>query len=609
MRRICLFTAVCLCMAALAGCRSGAAAAQTAVSETQAAETSAPAAAPASVAAAESSAAETAAAEAAGAETQGESARDAGNSQTAQKNGGIYVIFTSDIHCGVEQGFGFAGLQAIRDALEEQGYETILVDDGDALQGEPIGIFSKGEAVVQLMNEMKYDLAIPGNHDFDYGTERFLELAEMAEYPYISCNFMYKGEPVFEPYLIREAAGRKIGFVGVTTPETLVSSTPDFFQDETGAFVYDFLNDESGEALYKAVQDAVDAARNDGAELVYLIAHLGNQAECAPWTYADVIAHTTGIDAVLDGHSHDTEHVDMKNADGKAVARQAVGTKLNCIGYSRISAEGRIEETGLWSWPNKTSAPVLLNIQNGLRSSVDAKMLALDELMDRIIAHTNVELTIFDPEETDDSGNRIRMVRRAETNLGDLCADAFRHEGKADIAIMNSGAIRASIDKGDIRYKDILSVNPFGNTLCVVELTGQQLLDALEWGARSIPDENGAFLQVSGMTYEIDSRIPNPCIEGSNGMMLGIEGERRVRNVRIGGEPLEADRKYTVAGINYTLMAQGDGQTAFNDAVIRLENGKNDYQVLIDYITGTLGGEAGEVYSDPYGQDRIVIIE
>ncbi len=226
-----------------------------------------------------------------------------------EKNGEIYILFTNDIHCGVDQGFGFAGLWQVRDTLESQGYETLLVDCGDAIQGETIGVLTNGSMMIDLMNAMQYDAAIPGNHEFDYGMPRFLELAEMAEFPYISCNFNHEGELVFDPYVIKECAGLKIAFVGVATPASVTSSTPTFFQNEAGEFIYDFCPGNNGKDLYDAVQKAVDAARAEGADLVYLKGHLGLKEKNSPWTYAEVLENTNGIDVMLDGHTHDTEQV------------------------------------------------------------------------------------------------------------------------------------------------------------------------------------------------------------------------------------------------------------------------------------------------------------
>ncbi|MBO4539704.1 MAG: bifunctional metallophosphatase/5'-nucleotidase, partial [Clostridia bacterium] len=335
------------------------------------------------------------------------------------KNGEVYVLFTSDVHCGIDQGFGYVGLQQIRDTLTAQGYETILVDDGDAVQGEPIGTLTRGEALIDLMNAAHYDVAIPGNHEFDYGMERFLELTEKANFPYVSCNFNYNGELVFKPYVIKECAGMKIAFVGVTTPKSITSSAPAYFQDENGNFVYGFMQDESGQKLYDAVQSSVDAARAEGADLVYLMGHLGNEASCSPWTYAEVLANTTGIDVMLDGHSHDTEQVKMKNKNGQTVVRSACGTKLGGIGYSRISAQKIVVETNVYKWENSVSAPEVLGLNNAMSAPVREANAKHQEKMNEKVATNDALLTVYAPER-DEEGNLVRMIRRGETNLGDF---------------------------------------------------------------------------------------------------------------------------------------------------------------------------------------------
>ena len=522
--------------------------------------------------------------------------------------GDIVILYTSDVHCGIDQGFGYAGLQQIRDSLRAKGDTVLLVDDGDAVQGEPVGTMTRGEAIISLMNALEYDVAIPGNHEFDYGMEQFLHLTELAEFPYICCNFTHEGELVFEPSPILEAGGRKIGFVGVTTPETPISSTPRYFQNEEGEFIYGFCGEEEGEALYRAVQQTVDDVRAQGVDYVVVLGHLGNAESARPWTYADVIEHTNGIDVLLDGHSHDTEQVTMKNKDGDEVIRSACGTKLACVGYCRIPVEGEIT-CGLYTWNNPVSAPELLGIQNEMSQAVADATEELKAKLGEVVAEAAVELTINDPTETDTNGRPIRMVRRAETNLGDLVADAFRDQGGADIAINGGGGIRASIPAGNVTREDILKVNPFGNSLCVIQVTGQQLLDALEWGSRAVPSEDGGFLQVSGLSYEVHTGVESPCLKDDKGMFAGIEGERRVRNVLVGEAPLDPEAVYTLAGVDYWLLENGDGYTMFDGAPLLQDRVKLDNQVLIDYITGTLGGVIGEDYEDPYGQGRIVIVE
>ena len=528
--------------------------------------------------------------------------------ESEQLQNDVVVLFTSDVHCGIDQGFGYAGLAAIRQSMEEAGNHVVLVDNGDSIQGEPIGTMTTGEALIELMNTVGYDLAIPGNHEFDYGMERFLELTEKASFPYISANFNKDGELVFAPYAIKEFDGVKIAFVGVTTPKTITSSTPKYFQDENGNFIYGFMQDETGEKLYAAVQSAVDAAREEGAAYVIALGHLGNEEACAPWTYADVIANTTGIDALLDGHSHDTDQVEMQNKEGQTVLRSGCGTKLAGVGCLRIGKDGKLS-TELISWNNKTAAPELLGIRNDAYTAVESAQAALSEKLSEVVAKTDVALTINDPVATKDDGSPIRIIRSQETNLGDLCADGYRILSGADIAFVNGGGIRTSIKEGDITLNDILKVHPFGNAMCVIEVTGQQILDALEWGARAVPSENGGFLQVSGLTYEIHSYIESSAKADENTMFAGVEGEYRVKNVTVGGEPLELDKTYTLASHNYMLKNGGDGYSMFAGSKLLQDEVMLDNQVLINYITGVLDGVVGEAYAEPYGEGRIVIVE
>ncbi len=520
---------------------------------------------------------------------------------------GILFLFTNDVHCGVDQGFGYAGLQEMRSALEKQGYAVALVDCGDSIQGDALGTMTRGEEPSDLMNRMGYDVAVPGNHDFDYGMAQFLSLAEKAAFPYVCCNFRHEGQLVFEPYTILELGGKKIAFAGVTTPKTITSSTPKYFQNEAGEFVYDFMQDETGEGVYSALQNAAQAARAEGADYVVALSHLGNKAGTAPWTYGDVISNTSGIDVMLDGHSHDTDMLFVKNADGNPIPRVSCGTKLACVGWCRITADGALS-TGHYVWNRESSAPELLGIENEMSRAVAAATAALDARLDEVAATAMTTLTINDPVAQDSSGRPIRMVRRAETNIGDFCADAYRAQSGADVAFVNGGGIRANIDAGGVTLRNIFSVHPYGNEMCMIEVTGQQILDALEWGARSVPDENGGFLQVSGLSYEIHSYIASGCVADVNGMFVRVEGERRVKNVLIGGEPLDPEKIYTLASHNYMLLDHGDGYTMFDGATLLLDRVKLDNQVLIDYAVETLGGVIGEAYADPCGEGRITIV-
>ena len=521
----------------------------------------------------------------------------------------VLVLFTSDVHCGIDQNFGYAGLQAVRDAAVAAGDHVLLMDDGDSVQGEPIGILTRGEAIIGLMNGIGYDAAIPGNHEFDYGMEQFLKLADMAKFPYISYNFARNGELVLDPYIIRAYDGVKIAFVGVTTPKTLTTSSSSHFKDEDGNFIYGFSQGGDGSALYAAVQQAVDAARAEGADYVFLMAHLGNEASVAPYTYADVLSHTTGIDAMLDGHSHDSDKVIMKNAGGKNVIRQACGTKLESIGWLRISAADGSVDTGLYTWNNDVPAPELLGIWNGMRSEVAAASAVVDAYSSTVIAVSNVDLMSEDPVAVDASGKPVRLVRCAETNLGDLCADAFRDQTGADVGLANGGSIRRGIPRGDITMAGIMGTYPFGNRICVIEATGRQILNALEYAVSDVPSENGAFLQASGLTYEIHTYIDSGAIRDDDGMYIGVRGEYRVKNVLVNGEPLDLEKKYTVATQTYTGLDHGDGTTAFDGAKLIGKTEQTDYELVANYIVNTLGGIVGEGYENPYGSGRIVAVE
>ena len=521
----------------------------------------------------------------------------------------LVILYTSDAHCGVDQGWGYAGLYAVKESLSQDNY-VLLVDDGDAIQGEPIGTMTKGEAIIDIMNAVGYDIAIPGNHEYDYGMERFLELTQKANFPYISCNFNKDGELIFAPYIIKEFDGVKIAFVGITTPTTPRSSTPKYFMNDAGEFIYGFMQDETGEALYAAVQKAVDDARAEGAQYVIAMAHLGDEDECRPWRYLDVIGNTAGIDALLDGHSHDTEQVVMKNKDGQDVVRTACGTKLAHIGRLTITKDGQISSE-LYSWNQPIAAPKMLGLQNVAGEAVTAATGVLNEKLAEVVASTTVDLIIYDPVAKTDDGRSVRIIRNTETNLGDLCADAYLDQSSgADIALVNGGGIRVSINKGDITLNDILKVHPFGNSLTVIEVTGQQVLDALEWSVHAMPGEFGGFDHVAGLTFEFDATIPSPCTQDDHGFFTGMEEgvERRVRNVLVAGEPIDPAKNYKVVSHDYQLLNNGDGYTMFDGAPVLQESVKLDNQVLIDYITGTLGGVVGEGYENPYGQGRIVSV-
>lgn len=503
----------------------------------------------------------------------------------------IVILYTNDVHCGVDDNLGYAGLATVKNALEAQGKHVVLVDNGDAVQGDTIGTLSNGEYIIDIMNEIGYDVATPGNHEFDYGMDQFFALTEQANFPYVSANFVDNdGNTVLDPYVIKDVAGVKIAFVGISTPKTITTSTPKYFQDDNGNYIYAFQQDETGEKLYAAVQSAVDAARAEGAQFVIALAHLGIEEDCSPWTSSEVIVNTTGIDAVLDGHSHSLiQGEKVKNKDGAEVLLSSTETKLAYIGCLTIKDDGSMSTT--------------LISDNGMKDFIGGIQEEFEELVNTVVASTDVDLIIKDPA----SGERI--VRVSETNLGDLCADAYRAMSGADVAIVNGGGVRADIPAGDITYGQIIAVHPFGNEMCVVECTGQEILDALELGCSKLPAESGGFLHVSGMTYTVDLNVESTVKLDENGMFVSVEGDRRVKDVTIGGEPLDPDKTYTLASHNYKLKDCGDGYSMFADNVFLQDSVMIDNQVLINYIVDVLGGTVGEEYADPYGQGRITIIE
>ena len=522
----------------------------------------------------------------------------------------LLILYTSDVHCGIEDNWGYAGVCAVKQALSES-YDVLLVDDGDHYQGAASGTLSDGEAILDIMNSVGYDVVIPGNHDFDYGVDNLLNLVSKANYEYVCCNFFREGKQVFPSWTVREVGTHKVGFVGVTTPQTLISCYPKFFQNEQGEYICDFLADASGEKLCAAIQKAVDEVTAEGVDYVILLAHLGNDDECRPFTYADVIAKTTGITAVLDGHSHDTDQVVMKNKNGEDVVRSACGTKLANIGSLTITRDGKVS-SALYPWHvTGFSAQTLMGLQNAARTMIDKVMEEMNKITSRVVGKTPVDLTITDPTARKDDGSLVRIIRQAETNLADLVTDAYlAHSGGADCVMINGGGIRETIKAGDITLGDLLAVQPFNNSLALVQVTGQQLLDALEWGVHVLPGEFGGFPHVAGMTYEVDSSIPTPCLEDDTGAMTQIiQGkERRIRNVLIGGKPLEPEKTYKLCGVNFTLLSGGDGYSMFKDAKVLMKDIVLDNQALIEYLQSLDENTIAEKYSNPYGEGRIVSV-
>lgn len=523
---------------------------------------------------------------------------------------GVVILHTNDVHCGFEaddSSFGVADLAAYKAHLEDEGYDVILVDAGDFVQGGVIGTLSDGEYPMQIMNELGYDVAVPGNHEFDYGMDTFFKLTGEAEFPYLSVNFtdLRTDEKPFQAYTIIDAEQYRIAFVGLTTPETTTSSRPSNFQDEDGNFIYGFLGSDDGTALYTAVQNAIDAAYADGADYVFAIGHMGDYVYDDRWSSIAVFEHVSGLTGFIDGHSHSEIIGEGWDKSGNDVWLTSTGTKLHTIGQITITPERQVnceliskDDYAVSTDENSAEYKAYQKMSDFI-AGIDEQY---NELAGTVVAKTDVELTVNDPETGE------RAVRNSETNLGDLCADAYRAKTGADIGLINGGGVRANIAAGDITYGNIIDVQPFGNSLCVVEATGQQILDCLEMGAVHAPEENGGFMQVSGLSYTVNTYIPSSVTTDENGNFTGVDREYRVKNVLVNGEPLDLEKVYTVASHNYLLLNGGDGMSMFKDCNMIAKEIALDNQALIDYITEDLGGTVGEEYSDPRGSGRIAVV-
>ncbi len=517
-----------------------------------------------------------------------------------------YVLYTNDVHNAYEKSgkcLGYASVAQYKKQLESLGYQVQLVDNGDAIQGGVIGTVSKGSYIKDIMKKTGYSVAIPGNHEFDFEMDTFLKLAKEAEkdsgYSYISCNFIDKrtGETVFAPYKMVTCNEKKIAYVGVTTPESYTKSTPTYFQDADGNYIYGFCEGNNGADLYKRVQDTIDEAKQKGADIVIVLSHLGTDNSSAPWTSKDLISNTRGMDVLLDGHSHSTIPMEMVTAqDGKSVLLSSTGTALANLGVLRIGKDNHVSSC-LVNQISMQDADTL-SFVNSVKSKFEA-------LTNSKVAHSDITMAVNDPE----TGKR--MVRSRETNLGDLCADAYRSLLGTDVAFVNGGGIRSDIKQGDISYADIIKVHPFGNMACAIEVTGQQIKDALELSVRAVGDgENGGFLQVSGLSFDIDSTIPSSVELDEKSMFVAVRGKYRVHNIRVGDESLDLKKNYTVASHNYMLKNAGDGYSMFAGSKFLQNEVKVDNQVLIEYITQSLQGNISKdsQYVNPYGAGRIRII-
>ena len=521
-----------------------------------------------------------------------------------EKSKDIVILHTNDVHTYIDGDISYDTIAGVKAYLQTQYENVLLVDAGDHAQGTAYGSMDKGKTIIDLMNAAGYDLATLGNHEFDYGQEGRINITDSwAKYPYVSCNFYkmadgVRGENVLDSYKIFEVSGQKIAIVGVTTPETYTKSTPAYFQDENGNYIYGIAGGTDGAALYADVQKAIDEAKAAGATMVIGLGHLGDDLASQPWTSAELIANVSGLSAFIDGHSHSLmEDITVKDKDGKDVVLTQTGQYFSKIGMMIIDAETGAITTKLLGADNEIVTAATPD--EAVKAIKDKWIADIDAALGEKIGSTELTLDNYDAD-----GNRL--VRKQGTNTGAFAADAlyylFDDMGlDVDIAVMNGGGVRNKAITGDITYKTCKDIHTFGNVACLQTITGQQLLDALEWGARGTPVEQiGGFLHAAGITYEIDTSIASTVQMDENGVWTGAPtGEYRVKNVKVydktTGEyvPLDLEAKYNLAGYNYTLRDLGDGFAMFDGAVNVLDYVMEDYMVLANYVKGFADGVVG----------------
>ena len=546
----------------------------------------------------------------------------------------VTILYTNDVHTYIDNKSPkptYAAIAALKKSIEDTGRDVLLVDAGDHIQGTAYGSMDDGATIIELMNEAGYDLATPGNHEFDYGMARAKAVLREADFPYVSCNWvdLRTGFNVLPSVKFFFVGGRKIAFVGVTTPETFTKSTPAYFMNDAQTkYIYDILGGEDGQKLYDAVQKAIDKAEFWGADTIIGLGHLGVDPSSSPWTSEEVIAHTHGFTAFIDGHSHTVmANKQVTDASGKAVTLTQTGSYFKNIGKMTVGADGTITTE-------------LIDTYEGLDAAVAATasnwISAVDDMLGEEIAVGDTKFYINDP------ATGKRRIRSAETNLGDFVADGiytyFNEVEKlhCDVAIMNGGGIRADVPAGDWTFKTCKQISPFGNVACLMSVTGQQIQDALEFGARfagAEGKENGGFLQVAGARYTIHPMIPNTVQTNDKNVWTGSAATPRVSNVEIYDkttgtyQPLDPNATYALAGMNYTLRNLGDGFAMFDGATLIKDYVSEDYLVMSSYAAMFGGVDANGLphlasanspladypgyllnYEDPYGAGRIQMV-
>ena len=501
------------------------------------------------------------------------------------------ILHTNDVHVGLEEKIGYDGLALYKKEVEALYDHVLLVDAGDAIQGAAIGAMSKGEEIIKIMNRLGYDLAVPGNHEFDFGFDVLDDCSEKLDCGYTCANFCtIDGEPVFKPWRILEAGNLKIGFVGTVTPDTFTRSAIKNIVNEVGQPMYDFLADETGERLAGALQKSINEVRDHGADYVILVAHLGKYtANTSIFSSNAIVGMLNGVDMVVDGHSHEVYNTSIPDKDGNPVPIAQTGTKMQNIGQLTIYKDGHLEENLIDLVPESSGLPEESVTRKNMERYVDPDMKA-----SRKIGDLSVDLI-----KRDENGNDLS--RTGENGLCELAADAFRSAGKTQAALIGAGTVRTNLETGEVTYKDVVDILPYCNEVIMTEVSGQMLLDALEFGVSFLPDEAGAFPQVSGITFRINKDIASSVRINEKKQFLSVDGEYRVSDVKVDGKDLDPEAIYTLAISDY-LFTGGDGYTMFEDAKIISSTMLPDNEVVMKYIEEDFNGVIPEKYAAPQGR-------
>ena len=498
--------------------------------------------------------------------------------------GKTVILHTNDVHGAIGL---YAKVAALKKDYAEKGADVILVDAGDYIQGTPYVSDSQGKTAIELMNAAGYDVATFGNHEFDYGFANLQTIFKDAKFKVIG-NIQYNGKLAFDgTTTVTTSGGVKVGFLGLTTPETATKAHPAKIQGVT------FM---AKDELYNFATQEAAALKKGGADVVIALTHLGVDEESNPNRSTDLYARSTGIDFIIDGHSHTV----MTEGENKEPI-QSTGTALENVGVIVIdNATKKIEKNEL----------VKLE-------GVKAEDETVKALADKIITDVDTRLgEVFAKTEVDLDGNRDPGVRTKETNLGDLITDGIlwyaTKDGKLDVptdhvvALTNGGGIRASIKAGDISMKDINTVLPFGNTVAVIYISGASLLEALEASTYCTPTSVGAFPQVAGIEFTIDtSKAYDQGDQYPDSTYYGPKSINRVTITSINGKDFDPKATYVVVTNDFTA-AGGDTYYAFTTSANIVDTGVPMDEALMSYITTELGGViTAEKYGEPQGRITI----